>query len=103
MEDQYDTEEHQPSRWEIHPGENRACCRVKRLTIKQEAFVKSLSAKAAAIEKVKPTLKRKVGYVEEVMSITRAKLAELEINKDMDTAEERGKDNNESEVNTAAR
>ena len=42
-------------------------------------------------------------YVEEVMSITRAKLAELEINKDMDTAEERGKDNNESEVNTAAR
>ena len=62
--------------------------------MRQEAFVKSLTIKATPIEKVKPTLKRRVGYVEEEVSITRAKLAEMEI------SEEKEKDDNELEENT---
>jgi hypothetical protein len=36
----------------------------------QEAFVKSLMTKATFIEKVKLTLERRVGYVEEEVLIT---------------------------------
>jgi hypothetical protein len=64
--------------------------------------MKSLTTRTAPVEKVKPTLKRKVGYMEEEVSITRAKLAEMEISRDMDTGDERGKDKNETESNTAA-
>lgn len=67
--------------------------------------MKSLTAKATPIEKVKPTLKRRVGYFEEQVSITRAKLAEMEISEDMETSEEREKDSKEQmdefEENTA--
>ena len=64
--------------------------------------MKSLTTRTAPVEKMKPTLKRKVGYMEEEVSITRAKLAEMEISRDMDTGDERGKDKNETESNTAA-
>jgi ribosomal protein L17 len=62
----------------------------------QEAFVKSLTTKMTPIEKIKTTLKRRVGYVEEEVLITHAKLAEMEISK------ERGKNDNKLEENTAA-
>ena len=68
---------------------------MQRLTMTQEAFVKSLTKKVTPIEKVKPTLKRRVGYMAEEVSITCAKLAEMEISK------ERGKDDNELEENMA--
>jgi len=68
----------------------------------QEAFVKSLTAKATPIEKVRPTLKRRVGYLEEQVSITRAKLAEMEISEDMEISEEKEKEQmDEFEENTA--
>ena len=57
--------------------------------------MKSLTGKATPIEKVKPTLKRRVGYMDEQVSITRAKLAEMEISDDMETSEERGADSKE--------
>jgi hypothetical protein len=50
-----------------------------------------LTGKATPIEKVKPILKRRVGYMDEQVSITRAKLAEMEISEDMETSQERGK------------
>ena len=61
----------------------------------QEAFVKSLTTKVTTAEDAKPTLKRRVGYVEEEVSITRAKLEKMEISEEMETCEERGKDNKE--------
>ena len=49
--------------------------------------MKSLTLKASApVEKFKPTPKRKVGYTEEEVSITRAKLAEMEIDEAMETS-----------------
>ena len=70
----------------------------------QEAFVKSLTRKATPVEKVKPTLKRRVGYIEEEVSITRAKLAKMELSENMETsedsAEERWNDNDEPVENT---
>ena len=62
--------------------------------MRQEAFVKSLTIKATPIEKVKLTLKRRVGYMEEEVSITCAKLAKMEI------SEEKEKDDNKLEENT---
>ena len=50
---------------------------VKKLTTTQDAFVRSLTLKAAPIQKVKPSLKRRVGYTEEEVSTTCAKLAEM--------------------------
>ena len=61
----------------------------------QEAFVKSLTTKVMPAEDAKPTLKRRVGYAEEEVSITHAKLEKMEISKEMETCEERGKDNKE--------
>ena len=78
------------------------------MTIPQEAFVKSLTQKGASIKKVKPTLKRRVGYTQEEVSITRAKLAEMEISEDVETNKEKleGKESNdemnEIEENTVA-
>ena len=51
--------------------------------------------KAAPIQKVKLSLKRRVGYTEEEVSITRAKLAEMEIDEEIDTGNEKGRDDNE--------
>ena len=45
------------------------------------------------MEKVKPTLKRRVGYTQEVVSITRAKLAEMEISDDIEKG--KGKESDE--------
>ena len=64
------------------------------MTIPQEAFVKSLTQKGAPIEKVKPTLKRRVGYTQEVVSITRAKLAEMVIRDEIENLE-KGKERDE--------
>lgn len=68
--------------------------------------MKSLTQKGASIEKVKPTLKRRVGYTQEEVSITRAKLAEMEISEDIETNKEKGKESddemNEIEENTVA-
>ena len=50
--------------------------------------MKSLIQKEALTEKVKPTLKRRVGYTQEVVSITRAKLAEMEISDVIETNKE---------------
>lgn len=76
---------------------------MRRLIITQEAFVKSLTRKATpSIEKVKPALKRRVGYIDEQVSITRAKLAEMEISEDMETSEERGKDSKGDEPSASA-
>jgi hypothetical protein len=58
------------------------------LTIPQEAFVKRLTQKEAPIERFKPTLKRQVGYTQEVVSITRARLAEMEISDVIETNKE---------------
>ena len=68
---------------------------VKKLTTTQDAFVRSLTLKVAPIQKVKPSLKRRVGYMEEEVSITRAKLAEMEIDKEIDTGNKKGRDDNE--------
>ena len=57
--------------------------------------MKSLTQKGASIEKVKPTLKRRVGYTQEEVSITCAKLAEMEIRKDVETNKEKGKESND--------
>ena len=65
------------------------------MTIPQEAFVKSLTQKEALIEKVKPTLKRRVGYTQEVVSITRAKLAEMEISDVIETNKEKHRESDE--------
>ncbi|KAF8969131.1 hypothetical protein BDZ97DRAFT_1915494 [Flammula alnicola] len=54
----------------------------------QEAIVKSLTQNTAPVEKAKPLLKRRVGYAEEEVSITRAKLAEMEIGEEKDNSEE---------------
>jgi hypothetical protein len=60
--------------------------------------VKSLTEKATPVEKVKTTLKRRVGYTEEHVSITRAKLEGMEIDTEgNDGREER----DEPEENTA--
>jgi hypothetical protein len=66
----------------------------------QEAFVKSLTRKATPVEKVQPTLRRRVGYIEEEVSVTCTKLAEMELSKNMETSKERGKDNDEPVENT---
>lgn len=52
--------------------------------ITPDEFVKSLSVslKAAPTEKIKLTLKSRVGYTEKEVSIVHAKLAEMEINKE---------------------
>ena len=73
---------------------NAVCYQVKKLTT-QDVFVRSLTLKAAPIQKVKPSLKRRVGYMEEEVSITRAKLAEMEIDEEIDTGNEKGRDDNE--------
>jgi hypothetical protein len=59
-----------------------------------------LTIKATPVENVKPTLKRRVGYIDEEVSITRAKLAKMELSENMETGEERGNDNNEPVENT---
>ena len=42
----------------------------------------------------KPTLKRKVGYIDEEVSFTRFKLAQLEIGKEGDTTEKGSEEGN---------
>ena len=74
---------------------NAVCYQVKKLTTTQDAFVRSLTLKAAPIQKVKPSLKKRVGYTEEEVSTTRAKLAEMEIDEEIDTGNEKGRDDNE--------
>ena len=70
----------------------------------QEVFVKSLTRKATPVKRVKPTLKRRVGYIEEEVSITCAKLAKMELSENMETskdsAKERGNDNDKPVENT---
>ena len=66
-----------------------------KLTPTQEALVKSFTRKATPNENVKPTLKRRVGYVEEEVSITHAKLSKMEISEDIKENEEKGKDSRE--------
>jgi len=63
--------------------------------------VKSLTQKAAPIEKTKPTLKRKVGYALEEVSITRAKLEEMEINEDAATSKKKSEGNDEMDESDA--
>lgn len=46
---------------------------------KQDAFVKSIMQEDAPKAKPKPTIKRKVGYTDEEVSATRAKLAAMAI------------------------
>jgi hypothetical protein len=59
-----------------------------------------LTIKATPVKNVKPTLKRRVGYIDEEVSITRAKLAEMELSENMETGEEIGKDNDGPVENT---
>ena len=80
---------------------NRAHLWVQRLTVTQEALVKSLTRKVTSVENVKPTLKRRVGYMEEEVSITRARLAEMGMSEDEGTSKERGKDDKEEMDETA--
>jgi len=47
-------------------------------------FVKGLIKSPAPVKKAKTTLKRKVGYVEEKISVTCAKIAQMEIDDDED-------------------
>ena len=54
-----------------------------------------LAQEAAPIEKVKPMLKRRVGYLHEEMSITCARLAVMKICEDSETNEEKGKESDE--------
>ena len=56
--------------------------------------MKSLTQKEAPIEKFKPMLKRRVGYTQKVVSIMRAKLAEMEISDVIETNKEEGKESN---------
>ena len=74
---------------------NAVCYQVKKLTTTQDVFVRSLTLKAAPIQKVKPSLKRRVGYTEEEVSITRTKLTEMEIDEEIDMDNEKGRDDNE--------
>ncbi|KAF8809203.1 hypothetical protein BYT27DRAFT_7284310, partial [Phlegmacium glaucopus] len=53
----------------------------------QDAFMKNFTQNTGAAEKVKNVLKRKVGYTEEEVSMTRAKLTEMDIDKEMDCEE----------------
>ena len=46
--------------------------------------MKGLIKSPAPVKKAKTTLKRKVGYVEEEISVTRAKIAQMEIDDDED-------------------
>ena len=57
--------------------------------------MKSLTQKAAPIEKDKPMLKRRVGYLQEELSITRARLAVMKISEDSETNEEKDKESDE--------
>ena len=57
--------------------------------------MKSLTQKEALTEKVKPTLKRRVGYTQEVVSITHAKLAEMEISDVIETNNEKHRESDE--------
>jgi hypothetical protein len=95
MEDQYNIEERKPFRREIYPGENRVHYQIQRLTRPQEAFVKSLTQKGAPIEKVKPMLKRRVGYMQEEVSMTRAKLEGMKISEHIETNNDKGKESDE--------
>jgi hypothetical protein len=56
--------------------------------------MKSLTQKEAPIEKFKPMLKRRVGYTQKVVSIMRAKLAEMEISDVIETNKEERKESN---------
>ena len=47
--------------------------------ILQDAFVKAASAESNSKTSTKTTLKRKVGYIHEELSVTRTKLAQMEI------------------------
>ena len=49
--------------------------------------MKGLTLNATPEEKPKTTLKRKVGYLNELVSATRAKVAEMEIDNRMDIIE----------------
>lgn len=57
--------------------------------------MKSLTEKATPVGKIKTTLKRRVGYMEEQVSITRAKIEKMEICEDTEAIQERGKDRTE--------
>ena len=62
----------------------------------QDAFVKSVMHRTTPEERPKISLKRKVGYVEEEVSATRARMAEMHIDKEIDGPEkEREKMTNE--------
>ena len=69
--------------------------------------MKSLTQKGAPVEKVKPTLKRRVGYSQEEVSITRAKLEEMQISEAIETSKENDKESDEDmdeiEANTVAK
>lgn len=60
----------------------------------QDAYVKSLTENSAPPKQLKP-LKRKVGYTDEEVSKTRAKLARMAIDKTAEKANERGEIENE--------
>ena len=92
MENWHNTEEYRPFRREIYTGKSRIRTWVRSLITSQEAFVKSLTEKLAPVEKVKTTLKRRVGYMQEKMSITRAKLEEMEISEDKETSKKGSED-----------
>jgi hypothetical protein len=53
----------------------------------QDAFVKGIVHRTTPEERPKITLKRKVGYVEEQVSATRARLAEMQIDEHIDERE----------------
>jgi hypothetical protein len=63
--------------------------------------VKGLTLNATPEEKPKTTLKRKVGYLNELVSATRARIAEMEIDDRMDIIEKESieRENRINEIN----
>ena len=61
----------------------------------QDAFVKAATAENVSKANSKTTLKRKVGYIQEELSVTRTKLAQMEI------AEEKEKKGVDTELSEA--
>ena len=57
--------------------------------------MKNLTQKGAPVEKIKPMLKRRVGYMQEEVSMTRAKLEAMRINEDIETNDAKGKETDE--------
>lgn len=56
-------------------------------TVNQDAFVRGVMHRATPEERPKKPLKRKVGYVEEHVSATQAKMAKMQIDSEIDGPE----------------